>query len=133
MFGAVGLVGLWAAGRFLDRRPRDEAPSTGLPRVIIERFALEQGKVDEAITELDQALGHMRMLAQAMQRDVQPFWRHPVSRCAVQQRIGLRRQPLRVLGAEEVADHRAAHDHARAHREPLEDASEDEEAEGYYA
>jgi hypothetical protein len=37
-----------------------------------------------------------------------------------------RHQPLRVLGPEEVADHRAPDDHARADRKALDDAPQDE-------
>ncbi len=43
----------------LRRRPREASAETGLPRLIIERFALEQGKMDVR----DQRAGHVSLVA----------------------------------------------------------------------
>ncbi len=72
-------------------------------------------------------------------RGEEPEYRAPAERCeepAADHRRDRRRQPeekrhqrhepLRVLGTEEVADHRAAHHHPRAHRKPLHDTPHDQ-------
>ncbi len=43
----------------LRRRPREASAGTGLPRLIVERFALEQGKMDVR----DQRAGHVSLVA----------------------------------------------------------------------